>query len=58
MILLTGSAGAGQKNIGIAAYASECAFPMKPAPINPTFTVRTAEASIQQARAGLPAEIG
>jgi hypothetical protein len=37
MVWRTGRAGAGQKNMGIAAYASECAFPMNPAPMRPTF---------------------
>jgi hypothetical protein len=31
--LRCGTAGGGQKNIGIAAYAMACAFPMKPPPI-------------------------
>ena len=37
IVLRTGIAGAGQKNIGMAMYASECALPIKPAPIRPTF---------------------
>ena len=37
-VLRTGMAGAGQKNIGMAAYASECALPMKPAPIRATLS--------------------
>ena len=34
-----GMAGAGQKNIGIPAYATEWAFAIKPAPMRPILTV-------------------
>jgi hypothetical protein len=36
MTLRTGIAGAGQKNMGMAAYAREWALPMKPPPMRPT----------------------
>ena len=37
IIFFTGIAGAGQKNIGIPAYAMECALAINPAPISPMF---------------------
>ena len=46
MTALTGMAGAGQKNIGMDAYAMEWALPMNPAPMRPTRSSRMVEGSV------------
>ena len=38
IVFKTGTAGAGQKYLGMSEYPIECAFPMNPAPTRPTFS--------------------